>query len=92
MEGWVGDPGDEGCEGQSWECPQPVLDGKSFRNGEEEFRVRGGNEGLGFDYRGALAGSAPRWPQVMCSLLLCLSLLRSKKHFPDGVGARPGAW
>lgn len=49
VEGSVWDPGNEGCEGQSWECPQPVMDGKSFGNGEEKFRVRGGNEGLGFD-------------------------------------------
>lgn len=60
VEGSVWDPGNWGCEqGQSWKCLQPVMDGKSFRNGEEKFRVRGGNEGLGFDSC-ALTGSVPR--------------------------------
>lgn len=36
-----------------------MLGGKSFGSGGEKFRVRGGNEGLGFDPWGALAGSAP---------------------------------
>lgn len=37
-------------------------------------------------------GLHAEWPQVMWGLLLCLSLLRRKKHFTDGVGANPGAW